>query len=343
MVVAHQLLKLKKLYKQNGGDILEGIENIMIYTKRQLKKITNNYNDVIGKGYFGEVYKGTDLKGKKQVAQQVAVKRSIRIDKDRTKEFTDEVILQSRMRQKNIVRLLGCCMEMEVPLLVYEFVEKGSLYDVLFKKRDSIPVDTRLRIATGSAEGLTYMHSSVGSTIRHGDVKSGNILLDENFTPKISDFGTSKLLAKGRNERAEYVIGDKAYIDPIYMQHGELTQKCDVNSFGIVLIELITRRPATYDDNRSYVANFIQASLDYRTRNFVDNDITSEEDVKLLEMVSEVAVECLKPNPNERPDMKQVENRLHIIEQSAQRGQESNYQGCLSPTPEDVALLEAKE
>lgn len=339
IVVAHQLLKLKRLYKQNGGEILEGIKNIRIYTKKQLKKMTNNYKRVIGKGQFGEVYSAIDLKEK----QQVAVKRSFKVDKASKKDFTDEVILQSGMRHKNIVRLLGCCLEMEVPMLVYEFVKNGSLYDVLFNNRDSIPVDTRLRIAIGSAEGLTYMHSSVESTIRHGDVKSGNILLDENFTPKISDFGTSKLLAKGKDEKAVWVTGDMGYIDPIYMEQGVLTQKSDVYSFGIVLIELITRRAATYDGKRSYVANFVQACHDNRARNFVDNDITSEEDVKLLEMVSEVVLECLKLDPEERLDMKQVEHRLHVIGQSAQLGQQSNYQGSLSPTPDDVVLLKDTE
>jgi serine/threonine protein kinase len=343
VVVAQQLLKLKRLYKQNGGEILEGIKNIRIYTKIQLKKITNNYKNVIGKGQLGQVYKGTDLKEKQQVSQQLAVKKSMKIDKDMKKEFTDEVILQSRMRHKNIVRLLGCCLEMEVPMLVYEFATNGSLYDFLFTKRGNIPVDTRLRIAIGSAEGLTYMHSSAESTILHGDVKSANILLDENFIPKILYFGTSKLLAKRKDEKAILVTGDMGYIDPVYMEQGLLTQKSDVYSFGIVLIELITRRAATYDEKRSYVANFVQAYLDKRVRNFIDNDITSEEDVKLLEMVSGVAVDCLKDDPKERPDMKQVEHQLHIIGQSVQLGQQTNYRGGLSPTPDDVALFKPVE
>ncbi|KAM0848039.1 hypothetical protein ACQ4PT_054641 [Festuca glaucescens] len=305
MFMAKQHLKLKKFYEQNGGPILNGVKNIRIYTRKQLKQITNNYESVIGQGHFGKVYKGT-LKDK----QQVAVKKSIKVDKDMKKEFTDEVIIQSEMRHKNIVRLLGCCLEYDVPMLVYEFVEKGSLYDVLFKSKDSIPAKKRLAIAIGSAEGLTYMHSAGESTIRHGDVKSANILLDEHFNPKVSDFGTSKLLAKGKDEETDRVIGDMSYIDPIYMEKGIVTQKSDVYSFGIVLIELITRRPATYDVKRSYVANFVQSCAEKRARNFIDNDITSEVDINMLEMVSEVAADCLKLNPEERQDMKQVEHRL---------------------------------
>ncbi|KAJ1276022.1 hypothetical protein BS78_05G182000 [Paspalum vaginatum] len=333
--MVNQIVKLKRFYEQNGGPLLEGVKNIRIYTKKQLKQITNNYKHAIGEGHFGKVYMGS-LKNK----QPVAIKKSIKVDEDTKKEFTDEVIIQSEMRHKNIVRLLGCCLELDAPLLVYEFVPKGSLYDFLFKRSDSVPVDTRLRIAVGSADGLTYMHSAGESTIRHGDVKSANILLDDEFNPKVSDFGTSSLLARGKAEVTERVIGDMSYIDPIYMEKGIVTQKSDVYSFGIVLIELITRRAATYDKKRSYIVNFVQAYQDNRARYFFDNDVTCEDDIKVLEMICGVAVECVKLNPEERLDMKQVEHHLRgIIGQSVQHEQETNYQGGLSPTPDDIALL----
>jgi serine/threonine protein kinase len=308
VVTTHQLLRLKRLYNQNGGQVLEGVKNIRIYTRAKLKKITNNYKHVIGEGQFGKVYKGTIDK------QEVVVKKSIKVDEEMRKEFIDEVKIQSRMRHKNIVLLLGCCLEVEVPLLVYEFAVNGSLYDILFKDKDMyIPVDTRLRIALGSAEGLTYMHSAVENTIRHGDVKAANILLDKNFIPKVADFGTSKLMVRGKAEKTDMVIGDMAYIDPEYMHNGTVTQKSDVYSFGIVLIELITRRRATYDKNRSYVTNFVQASIEKRARELFDKDVTSERDIGLLEMVCGIVVECVKPQPEERLDMRQVEHHLYQI------------------------------
>ena len=140
-----------------------------------MKQITNNYSCVIGEGNFGKVYMGT-LEDK----QQVAIKRSIKVDKNMKAEFTGEVIVQSEMRHKNIARLLGCCLELDVPMLVYEYVSRGSLYDALFGLRrvHIISVDMRLQIAAGSADVLTYMHSAGECTIRHGDVKSANILLD---------------------------------------------------------------------------------------------------------------------------------------------------------------------
>ncbi|KAM3253956.1 hypothetical protein ACQJBY_047828 [Aegilops geniculata] len=207
MVMSCQLLKLRRFYEQNGGPVLKGVKNIRIYRRKQLKQITNNYKHVIGEGRFGKVYMGT-LEDK----QQVAIKISIKVDTDMKKEFTDDVIIQSGMRHKNIVRLLGCCLEVNVPMLVYEYAPKGSLYDVLFGLRRiySIPVHTRLGIAVWSAEGLAYMHSAVESTIRHGDVKSANILLDKDFTPKVSDFGTTRLLARGKSEKTDLVVGDQA-------------------------------------------------------------------------------------------------------------------------------------
>lgn len=124
------------------------------------------------------------------------------------------------------------------------------------------------------------------------------------------------------------------------MQYGTVTQKSDVYSFGVVLIELVTRRPAIYDEERSYVANFVQATHDKRVSEYIDNDITNQMDIKLLEMVSAVAVDCLKPNPRERLDMKQVEQRLdNILGQCAQPAQAINNKGNLSSTPADVALL----
>ncbi|CAL4929867.1 unnamed protein product [Urochloa decumbens] len=312
MVMVHHRRKLREFFKRNGGPMLENINNIKIFTKEELNQITKNYSIVLGKGGFGEVYMGiVDNK------QQVAVKRSISVDEARKKEFANEVIIQSRISHRNVVRLLGCCLEVDVPMLVYEFAPKGSLYDVLHgaedNKRASLPLGTRLNIAVESAEALSYMHSSATQKILHGDVKSGNILLDENFMPKVSDFGTSRLLSIEKKHTI-LVIGDMNYIDPVYMKTGRLDEKSDVYSFGVVLLELITRKKPRYDGNNSLIINFFKSyGSEDKTRKMFDEEIVSPEDIEFLQKVSSIAVACLKEDMDDRPTMKQVAELLQLL------------------------------
>jgi len=225
LMVLHKR-RMKEFFKKNGGSVLEKIENIKIFTKEELKKITNNNSHVLGKGGFGEVYKGT-----LEDNTMVAVKASIEVNEARKEDFTNEVIIQSQMIHKNIIKLLGCCLEVDVPMLVYEFAANGNLHDILHGEANQqlpLSLDLRLDIAIESAEGLTYMHSSTNRTIRHGDVKPSNILLDNNFIPKISDFGTSKLLTVDK-DFTMFVVGSMGYIDPVFHKTGHLTQKTDVH------------------------------------------------------------------------------------------------------------------
>ncbi|KAM0926517.1 hypothetical protein ACQ4PT_003561 [Festuca glaucescens] len=189
VLVFFQKRQLDKSFEKNGGKVLQNVKGLTIFTKEGLKKITRNNSDFLGNGAFGNVYKGTLPDD-----TIVAVKGSIVVNEESRKDFTDEVEIQTNMIHKNILRLVGCCLEVEVPMLVYEFAANGSLQDILHqKKNQELPLDLRLDIAIGAAEGLKYMHSSTTQAIRHGDVKPDNILLDENLTPKISDFGLSKL------------------------------------------------------------------------------------------------------------------------------------------------------
>lgn len=312
MAMMHHRRTLRAFFKRNGGPMLENINNIKIFTKEELNEITKNYSIVLGKGGFGKVYMGITYD-----KQQVAVKRSISVDEARKREFANEVIIQSRISHRNIVRLVGCCLEVDVPMLVYEFAPKGSLYDVLHGSKDntkvSLPLGTRLDIAVDSAEALSYMHSSATQKILHGDVKSGNILLDENFMPKVSDFGTSRLLSIEKKHTI-LVIGDMNYIDPVYMKTGRLDEKSDVYSFGVVLLELITRKKPRYDGNNSLIINFFKScgSVD-KMRMMFDEEIVSPEDIEFLQKVGSIAVACLKEDMDDRPTMKQVAEHLQLV------------------------------
>jgi len=226
---------------------------------------------------------------------------------------------------------LGCCLEVDVPMLVYEFAPNGNLNNVLHGKANRhlpLSLDLRLDIATESAEGLKYMHSSTNHTIRHGDVKSANKLLDGNFMPKISDFGTSKLLGRDK-DFTMFVVGSMGYIDPVFHQTGLLTRKSDVYSFGVVLLELICRKPTIYDEHCSLIIEFHRVLVKNNSgRAMFDKDISvTEEDVFVLEEIGKLAVECLNEKVEDRPDMKEVAEQLLMLRRARKYGEWN----CRSP------------
>jgi serine/threonine protein kinase len=303
--------KMRESFIKNGGPILQQVKSIQIFKKDELKRITKDYSQVLGKGNFGVVYKGfiTD-------EVPVAVKKSNKIDKIQKEQFANEVIIQSQVIHKNIVRLLGCCLEVDIPILVYEFVSKGSLEDILHgKNKVPLTLDIRLRIAAESAEGLAYMHCKTSTSIQHGDVKPANILLDDNFAPKVSDFGISKLLARGKIEHADNVIGDSNYMDPVYRQTGLLTNKSDVYSFGLVLFELVTGKKAVYGGESSFVQTYLDTYITgiIEGTTTVSLDEGNAADTDVLRSIAGIAKGCLNIDVDQRPEMTDVAERLQNI------------------------------
>lgn len=299
--------KTREFFLKNGGPTLEKVNNIKIFKKEELKPIIQSQN-VIGKGGFGQVYKGL------LDNQVVAIKKSINVDKSQEKQFANEIIIQSRVIHKNIVQLIGCCLEVDVPMLVYEFVQQGSLDDILHRvPRVNLSLDIRLNVAAGAAEGLAYMHSKTSTTILHGDIKPSNILLDENFDPKISDFGISRLIAIDKSH-TKYVIGDMGYVDPIYIQSGLLTKQSDVYSFGIVLLELLTRKRAALGENNTLIKSFIDAyTQETAAIELFDVEIVLERDIGILQRLSMIISECLKLEVDKRPEMTDVAEKLQNL------------------------------
>uniref|UniRef100_A0A453M462 Protein kinase domain-containing protein n=1 Tax=Aegilops tauschii subsp. strangulata TaxID=200361 RepID=A0A453M462_AEGTS len=302
--------KTREFYEKNGGPTLERAKNIKIFKKEEPVPILKESN-LIGRGGFGVVYKGTLGK------EQVAVKQPISASLLENDQFANEVIIQSQVIHKNIVRLIGCCLEVGTPLLVYEFLSGGSLDDILHSKdKKPLNLDIRLSIAVESADGFAYMHSKTNTKILHGDVKPANILLDDKFVPKISDFGISRLLA-GDKDHTGKVIGDLSYMDPVYLQSGLLTEKSDVYSFGVVLLELLSRKKATHSDNNSLVKSFLEAHNNWnRATELFDNEIVVAEDLELLQNLAGMAVECLNLDVDQRPSMADIAHRLLILNKS---------------------------
>ncbi|KAL5204761.1 hypothetical protein ABZP36_009632 [Zizania latifolia] len=215
----HKKRQRNRSFDKNGGNIIKRMMDIKLFTEEQLKKMTKNYQDVLGKGSFGEVYKGT-IEDK----QDVAVKRYIRQDakEQYNKEHVaEEITNQARIQHANLLRLVGCCLETDVPMLVMEFIPKGSLHNMLHsadRHSYNFSLLERLCIAIGCAEALAYMHSNDDhKSIVHGDIKSENILLDDKLEPKVADFGSSKLNSIAKYGKWE-VKTDWNYIDPTYLK-----------------------------------------------------------------------------------------------------------------------------
>ncbi|VAH12241.1 unnamed protein product [Triticum turgidum subsp. durum] len=311
IVIRKEKQKAKDFYRKNGGLTLEKARTIKIYTRGNLKPVLKSSN-VIGKGGFGEVYKGV-VDG-----VIVAVKKPNGRSVLEKEQFPNEVTILSQVSHKNIVRLIGCCLEVDNPMLVYEFISKGSLEDNLHRadNKDLLDLDVRLSILEDSAHGLAYMHSQTHNTILHGDVKPANILLDENFSPKIADFGISRLITKGK-EHTRNIIGDMSYMDPVYLQTGRLTDKSDVYSFGVVILELISRRRATHSDNNSVVRSFLECHQNGESMTeLFDKEIATTEDLEFLYKLVDIAVDCLNLDADKRPSMTDVAGRLVALHRS---------------------------
>lgn len=298
----------------------DAAQTAKLFTAEELRKATNNYSDdrIVGKGGFGTVYKGILPTG-----AAVAIKKSKIVDKTQNKQFINEVIVLSQINHRNTVKLLGCCLEEEVPLLVYEFVSNGTLFDHIHKRKSqrSIPWKIRLKIASETAGVLSYLHSSATIPIIHRDVKSTNILLDENFTAKVSDFGASKLVPLDQVDLNTIVQGTLGYLDPEYLQTSQLTEKSDVYSFGVVLVELMTgKAPLSFsrsEEERILSMHFLIALKQNRLGEIVDRSLGGDVDVEQLKEVANLAKRCLRVKGEERPTMKEVAAELEGLCQMA--------------------------
>ncbi|WJX10122.1 hypothetical protein P8452_00881 [Trifolium repens] len=321
-----KLIKLKqKFFQQNGGSILlqqlstrdDTSQSAQIFTEEELKKATKNYDEnlIIGRGGFGTVFKGILPDNK-----IVAVKKSKIIDADQIEQFINEVVVLSQINHRNVVKLLGCCLETEVPSLVYEFVSNGTLFDFIQSTKDKAnnPTwKTRLRIAAETAGALSYLHSAASIPIIHRDVKSTNILLDENYTAKVSDFGASRLVPLDQTEIATMVQGTLGYLDPEYMQTHQLTEKSDVYSFGVVLAELLTGdKPLTFnrpEESISLSMHFLSCLKQDKIFEAIQVGVLSDDNKKEIKEVAILAARCMRLRGDERPSMKEVAMELDGI------------------------------
>ncbi|CAM0943233.1 unnamed protein product [Alopecurus aequalis] len=284
--------------------------DIKCFTQGEIGRITGNYGCIIGKGGFGEVYKGVLEDG-----SRVAVKKILNNVEG---NFAKELEVHSKINHKNVVRLIGYCIGENALMIVTEYMSKGNLSEVLHN--DCGPVlDIRLKIAVECSEALYYMHSQMRPRVIHSDIKPANILLDDNFIAKISDFGISRLVNTDSTCFTAHVMGSIGYMDPLFTQNGRLTSKSDVYSFGIILLELITKKKASVrTGEKGIVERFTEglASGTRSVRELFDVEISSHDNMKVLEGVAKLAGKCLRMEMNRRPEMMDVTARLRALRKS---------------------------
>ncbi|KAK9067457.1 hypothetical protein SSX86_014786 [Deinandra increscens subsp. villosa] len=314
----------ERFFKRNGGILLKQqqsadeslVDKTTLFTAKELEKATDYYNEnrILGRGGQGTVYKGMLTDGR-----IVAIKKSKIVDESQLEQFINEVVILSQVNHRNVVKLLGCCLETEVPLLVSEFIPNGTLFEHIHGNSDEFPLtlNTRLRIATEIAGALAYLHSATSIPIYHRDIKSTNILLDDKNRAKVADFGTSRFVSIDQTHLTTLVKGTFGYLDPEYFQSSQFTDKSDVYSFGVVLVELLTgERPislAKSGEHRSLATHFMLTIEEGEVMSIIDSRIVKYGSRGELMAVANLAMHCLNMNGKNRPTMKEVASELETI------------------------------
>ncbi|GLJ24419.1 hypothetical protein SUGI_0466310 [Cryptomeria japonica] len=312
----HLKLVEAKYYQllQRHIDSTVGRESLRIFSAKELARASNNYSNemTLGSGGFGTVFKGILSDG-----TLVAIKKSkqaLNLEDDH--ELLNEVTILSQINHRNIVKLFGCCIQNKFPLLVSEFVPNGTLFQHLHSKEGSLSWASRLQIAIETGEALAYLHSGASQPIFHRDVKSSNILLNEKLSPKVADFGISRLISASNNTHVTTynIKGTWGYLDPEYFQTYQLTEKSDVYSFGVVLVELLTAlKPISLarDSEEMSLSSLFLSRLNHnRLTEILDNRVLEEENQQEMEDMARIARECLHLERRKRPPMKEVVEEL---------------------------------
>ncbi|KAG7621203.1 Protein kinase-like domain superfamily [Arabidopsis suecica] len=298
------------------------VANKRRFTYEEVTKLTNNFERTLGQGGFGLVYHG-NLNGNEQVAVKVLSQSS----PQGYKEFKAEVDLLLRVHHINLVSLVGYCDEGQHLVLIYEYMSNGNLKQHLSGECSSSPLswENRLRIAAETAQGLEYLHIGCKPPMIHRDIKSMNILLDNHFQAKLGDFGLSRSFPVGSETHVSTnVAGSPGYLDPEYYRTNWLTEKSDVFSFGVVLLEIITSQPVI-DQTRekSHIGKWVGFKLtNGDIKNIVDPSMNGDYDSSSLWKALELAMSCVSPSSSGRPNMSQVANELQecLLSENSRKG-----------------------
>ncbi|XP_027075792.2 G-type lectin S-receptor-like serine/threonine-protein kinase LECRK3 [Coffea arabica] len=294
-------------YKQIlGKGNVEFVENVAsrAFTFAELEQATNEFREELGKGAFGTVYKGI-LPNSNKV---VAVKKLEKVLTEGEKEFQNEISVIGKTHHRNLVQLLGYCLDGAKRLLVYEYMSNGSLEKFLHKPENHPTWDERMKIACDIARGILYLHEECETQIIHCDIKPQNILMDESRCAKISDFGLAKLLKNDQTRTYTGVRGTRGYVAPEWFRNLRVTVKADVYSFGIVLLEIICCRKSVDCTSPESVAILEEWAYQCFEAGELYKLVGDQEvdDVRELERMVKIALWCVQDEPALRPSMKKV-------------------------------------
>ncbi|XP_074268914.1 G-type lectin S-receptor-like serine/threonine-protein kinase At1g11300 [Silene latifolia] len=286
------------------------LEELPLIDFKDLAVATDNFNDnqMLGQGGFGQVYKGLLGDGR-----EIAVKRLSAASSQGVQEFTNEVIVISRLQHKNLVSLIGFCVEGEEKLLVYEYMPNKSLSAFLFDstKRELLDWPTRFNIIEGICRGLIYLHRDSRLRIIHRDLKASNILLDEQLNPKIADFGMARIFGHGQDkDETRRVVGTYGYMAPEYAMDGHFSEKSDVYSFGVLLLEILTAQKNNafwYEDESLTLLGYVwKLWAEGDAGSIIDPLISDPLNKKEIDRSIVVGLLCVQENVNDRPNMSNV-------------------------------------
>ncbi|KAL1224431.1 putative receptor-like protein kinase [Cardamine amara subsp. amara] len=306
----------RPLYSENNSP-LGNLQLGLMIPFTDITRATNNFDDqwLIGKGGFGNVYKAILPDGTK-----VAIKRGKVESGQGIFEFHTEIQVLSRISHRHLVSLTGYCEENSEMILVYELMENGTLREHLFGSNlPSLSWEQRLEICIGAARGLHYLHNGLDEAIVHRDVKSTNILLDENNVAKVADFGISKIAVRTQDPItiSTNIKGTFGYLDPDYVLTRMLTEKSDVYAFGVVLLEVLCARPALNNRLPDEEVNLAVWAMSCKSQGIIDKIVDPKligqiEPISLIKFM-EIAEKCLKDRGDERPNMAAVIWNLEYV------------------------------
>ncbi|KAL6538619.1 hypothetical protein OROGR_012607 [Orobanche gracilis] len=292
------------------------IEELPLFTFKTLADATNQFHDesMLGRGGFGYVYKGNLANGK-----DIAVKRLSAASGQGMEEFRNEAVVISKVQHRNLVKILGCCIEREEKMLVHEYMPNKSLdvclFDPTHPSQKILDWQKRFNIVEGIGRGLLYLHRDSRLKIIHRDLKPSNVLLDEDWTPKISDFGMARIFGGNQDHgNTARVVGTYGYMAPEYAMEGRFSEKSDVYSFGVLMLEIVSGKKNTHYYNQEWSLGLLGCAWKLWNEDngmtFADQTIAGPENVGEIVRCIHIALLCVQEFPKDRPTVQTVLSML---------------------------------